>query len=460
MSGWEINLTDDNKRLPRVVIAGRPNVGKSTLFNRLYGRRRAITDPTPGVTRDAIAERCSIAGIPVSLVDTGGVKAEYEDSFDDIVAERSLSSLDDADLILFLVELGEITAEDQLLVDALRDKTDRVILVVNKADTPEKDYQASEFYSMGLGDPIPVSAAHGRNMDVLAEIVREKLESVVERLAAEAGVAEEAESGPTELVLALVGKPNVGKSTLANRLSGEEYSLVSDIAGTTRDTIIGNAEHKGRRLKIVDTAGIRRKARVAENVEYYSVNRAIRAMFEADVTLLLIDVEEGLSEQDKKITAQAVKKGRTVIMALNKWDEKVPDRVKLRKAVDKIRFQFPVLDWAPVTPISALKGYGIPELLDVILKADRQQSRRVDTSELNRAVAEWVDLTPPPTKKGRPFKVRYVTQVSVKPVRFVAFVNRKSGFPDSYRRFLVNQIRREFGFTLVPVDLELSEGKK
>jgi len=453
-------LTNKNKRRPRVVIAGRPNVGKSTLFNRLYGRRRAITDPTPGVTRDAIEELCSIAGIPVLLVDTGGVKVEYEDSFDDIVAERSISSLKDADLILFLVELGEMTAEDELLVDELRDKSDRVILVVNKADTPEKDYLASEFYSVGLGDPLPVSAAHGRNMDSLAEIVRDKLELVMDRLASEDADSDEAAEEPSDLILALVGKPNVGKSTLANRLSGNEYSLVSDIAGTTRDTVIGAAEHKGRQLKIVDTAGIRRKSKVSENVEYYSVNRAIRAMFEADVTLLMIDADEGLSDQDKKITAQAVKKGRTVIMALNKWDEKVPDKLKLKKAVDRIRFQFPILDWAPLTPISALKGYGIADLLDVILKADKQQSRRVDTSELNRAVSEWVDLTPPPTKKGRPFKVRYVTQVSIKPVRFVAFVNRKSGFPDSYRRFLVNQIRREFGFSLVPVELEITEGKK
>jgi len=453
-------LTSEKRRRPRVVIAGRPNVGKSTLFNRLYGRRRAITDPTPGVTRDAIEEQCSIAGIPVLLVDTGGVKAEYEDSFDDIVAERSISSFNDADLILFLVEIGEMTAEDHFLVDELRSKSNRVILVVNKADTPEKDYQASEFYSLGLGDPVPVSSAHGRNMDKLADIVRERLEEVIESLEIESGEDDALEKDPQELVLALVGKPNVGKSTLANRLSGEEYSLVSDIAGTTRDTVIGKMDYKGRHLKIVDTAGIRRKARVAENIEYYSVNRAIRAMFEADVTLLLIDADEGLSDQDKKITAQAVKKGRTVIMALNKWDQKNPDKDELKKVTDRIRFQFPVLDWAPLTPISALKGYGISELLDVILKADRQQSRRVDTSELNRAVSEWVDLTPPPTRKGRPFKVRYVTQVSIKPVRFVAFVNRKTGFPDSYRRFLVNQIRREFGFTLVPVELELTEGKK
>ena len=383
---------------PRVVIAGRPNVGKSTLFNRLYGRRRAITDPTPGVTRDAIEEDCSIAGIPVTLVDTGGVKADYEDAFDDIIADRSLLSLESADLILFLVEVGELTAEDELLVDALREHSERVILVANKADIPEKDYLASEFYALGLGDPIPVSSAHGRNMDGLADIVREKLERII--VSRETGEEKDEEEGVPELVIALVGRPNAGKSTLANRLSGRDYSLVSEIAGTTRDTVVGSAVHKGRRLRVVDTAGIRRKSKVAENVEYYSVNRAIRAMFEADVTILLIDAAEGLSDQDKKITAQAVKKGRTVVMALNKWDEATPNPARLKKAVDRVRFQFPVLDWAPVVPVSALKGYGVPSLLDTVLKADRQQSHRVETSELNRAVAEWVDLTPPPMRKG------------------------------------------------------------
>lgn len=461
MPGWEKTLATMNEYRPRVVIAGRPNVGKSTLFNRIYGKRRAITDPTPGVTRDAIEENCSLAGIPIRLVDTGGVKAEYTDVFDNIVADRSMASLDDADLILFLVEIGELTAEDELLVDALRSRTDKVLLVVNKSDTPEKDYLASEFYSLGLGEPIPVSSAHSRNIGRLAEIVRERLEVVIEEHSGDSvGEMDEEDEGDTDLVVALVGKPNAGKSTLANRLSGEEYSLVSDVAGTTRDTVVGSAEHKGRKLRVVDTAGIRRKAKVSENVEYYSVNRAIRAMFEADVTILLMDADEGLSDQDKKITAQAVKKGRTVIMALNKWDERIPDPKKLKKAIDRVRFQFPVLDWAPLVPISALKGYGVPALLDTILKADRQQNQRVDTSELNRAVAEWVDLTPPPMKNGRPFKVKYVTQVSTKPVRFVAFVNRKTGFPDSYRRFLMNQIRREFGFTLIPIELDLREGKK
>ena len=439
------------------MIVGRPNVGKSTLFNRLYGRRRAITDPTPGVTRDAIEEDCIIADIPVTLVDTGGVKAEYSDDFDDIVSGKSLEQLKTADIILFLIENGGLSAEDDLLVEKLRSYKDKVVLVVNKADTPEKDYLASEYYSLGLGDPLSISADHGRNIDILVNNIRNHLVSIISQ---KDPATEDDNNEPKDLLLALVGKPNVGKSTLANRLTGAEKSLVSEIAGTTRDTVVGTAVYKGRRLRVVDTAGMRRKSRVSENVEYYSVNRAIRAMFEADVTVLLIDANEGLSDQDKKISAQAVKKGRTIVLALNKWDDPSVAASKLKIATDRIRFQFPVLDWAPLVPISARNGHGVPALLDMILKADRQQSHRVETGELNRALREWVDLTPPPMHKGRPFKVRYATQVSVKPVRFVAFINRKAGFPDSYRRFLVNQIRREFGFSLVPVELELREGKK
>ena len=438
---------------PRVVIAGRPNVGKSTLFNRLYGRRRAITDPTAGVTRDAIGEDCSLAGIPITLIDTGGVKSEYEDDFDEIVANRALGALDNAHLILFVMEIGLMTPEDEFIIEALRKVSTRVIPVVNKADTPEKDYQAAELYALGLGDPVAVSAAHGRGINQLTETIREHLEDAVspERVAAAA---------EAPLIMALAGRPNAGKSTLANRLGGVDLSLVSPIPGTTRDTVIAAVRHRGRPISIIDTAGIRRRARVTENIEYYSVNRAIRAMFEADVTVLLVDTAEGLSEQDKKITAQAVKKGRTVVMALNKWDEHPPDPARLKKAVERVRFQFPVLEWAPLLPISALEGHGLCELLDTVLKADRQQNRRVDTAELNRAVSEWVDLTPPPTRRGRPFKVKYITQVSTRPVRFACFVNRSTGFPDSYRRFLINRIRREFGFDLVPVELILKEGRK
>lgn len=444
-----------NNRL-KIVILGRPNVGKSTLFNRIFGKRRAITDSMPGVTRDALEENCFFAGIPITLIDTGGIKAELEDEFDSLVANRSLKAMDKGDIILFLLEIGIFTAEDKMLVDKLRNYSEKVILVVNKSDTPEKDYLASEHYSLGLGEPIPISAAHGRNIDILYDSLKSRLKGIVSTKG-EVNIEEE-EDAP--LTISLLGKPNVGKSTLANRLTGETGSLVSEIAGTTRDTVIGELEYKSRRMKIIDTAGIRRKAKVSEDVEYYAVNRAIRAILEADVTLLLIDANEGLSEQDKKIAFQVVKKGRTIVMVLNKWDEEQPSPQILKKAINRIRFQFPILDWAPLLPISALKGYGISKLLDLIFTVDSQQRTRVDTSELNRAVREWVSLTPPPMRKGKMFKVKYVTQISTKPVRFVAFVNRKKEFPDSYRRFLMNKIRRGFGFDLIPVELILREGKQ
>ena len=437
---------------PRIVIAGRPNVGKSTLFNRLYGRRRAITERSPGVTRDAIEEKCSLMGIPVTLIDTGGVKLEFQDEFDAIVARRSMRTIEHADIILLLLELGKLTAEDEHLIKLLRPETAKIILLVNKSDSLEKDYLAAEFYQLGLGEPVPISAVHGRNMDVLMHILQKRLKNFVP---AGEGIEEEGRA----LSIALVGKPNAGKSTLANRLAGADYSLVSDIPGTTRDTVVAVNTHKGRSLKIIDTAGMRRKSKVSGDVEYYSVNRALQAMLEADVTVLMIDAKEGLSDQDKKISTQAVKRGRTVVMVMNKWDEEVPHPKRLKGASDKIRFQFPVLDWAPLIAVSALKGYGMDKLISLIIKADRQQNQRIDTGKLNKALSEWVDLTPPPTNKGRPFKVKYITQISTKPLRFVAFVNRKKGFPDSYRRFLVNSIRREFGFQLVPLDVDIKENQ-
>lgn len=442
----------------RVVIVGKPNVGKSTLFNRLYGRRRTITDPTAGVTRDVIEERCVLAGIPVYLVDTGGIRADFLGDFDEEVTSSAISSVDSADLILFVLELGELTAEDYLIAQKVRSRASRVILVVNKVDTRQKEYLAGEFYSMGFGEPFAVSAEHGRNFDLLLKQIAERL-VCTERLEA-AGKAEENVLGREGLVVALVGKPNTGKSTLFNRLSGGEHSLVSELAGTTRDTVVSTMEYKGRCLRLIDTAGMRRKSRVAGNVEYYSVNRTIAAMLSTDVTVLLIDASEGLSEQDKKIAGQAVKKGCAMVMAINRWDERVPDRARFKKVQDEIRFKFPVLSWVPITPISALKGYGIDKLLNIVIKIDEQRRRRVETSKLNRALGKWLNLTPVPTGTRRPYRVKYITQVSVRPVQFIGFVNRKNGFPEAYRRFLVNQIRREFGFDLIPVELELREGKR
>lgn len=457
-------MMDTGETYPRVVIVGKPNVGKSTLFNRFCGRRRTITDSTAGVTRDVIVEKCVVAGIPVYLVDTGGIKADFSEDLDEEVTNRAISSVSSADMILLVLEFGELTAEDYLIAQEVRSVADRVILVVNKVDTRQKEYLAGEFYSMGFGEPFAVSAEHGRNVDLLLERIAQRLSEIrAENL--DADIAKEVETSVLglqrdQLVVTLVGKPNTGKSTLFNRLSGDAHSLVSELAGTTRDTVVSKLKYKDRLFRLIDTAGIRRKSRISKNVEYYSVNRAITAMISTDVTVLLIDAEEGLSEQDKKISNQAVKRGCGVIMAINKWDESVVDRARLKGALDKIRFKFPLLSWVPIVFISALKGYGIDKLLDTVIRIDEQRCRRVETSKLNKALGEWLSLTPLPIGIGRTYRVKYITQVSVKPVRFIAFVNRKDGFPEAYRRFMMNQIRREFGFDLVPVELKLREGKR
>ena len=445
----------NKKNRPRVAIIGRPNVGKSTLFNRLLGRRRTITDSLPGVTRDVIEESCSLGGIPVTLVDTGGITTDLDGNFDCLVAGRSRQEIKKADVILLVLEIGVKTAEDDILIDELRMMADKVILAVNKADTIDKDYIASEFEMLGMGTPIPISSAHGRNIDFLEEVLRKQIHEVCKNY----NLINNENKSDSSLTLAIVGRPNVGKSTLANQITGKDHSLVSEIAGTTRDVVIGMAQYKARTLKIVDTAGMRRRTRVTGDVEYYSVNRAIQSISESDVTILLLDVDMGLTDQDKKISALALKRGKAIVVAVNKWDEEKPDPMRFSKFVDRIHFQFPVLEWAPIVPISAIYGYNISKLLDLVFKAEQQQSRRVDTAELNRAKSEWVDLTPPPVRNGRSFKVKYITQVSIKPIRFLAFTNRKTGFPDSYQRFLVNQIRREFGFNLVPITMELREGK-
>ena len=308
------------KALPRVVVAGRPNVGKSTLFNRLCRRRRSITDAVPGVTRDTVEEQCDFGGTQLLLVDTGGVKTDFDGDFDGPVADRALAEFRRADVILLVMEIGTLTAEDSSLVKELRPWSDKILLLVNKADLPEKDWQAAEFHTLGFGSPIPVSAAHGRNMDLLKDALLPRLDEV-----------DRPTSEVEFLGLALSGRPNVGKSTLANRLAGLERSLVSEIPGTTRDTVVSEALFNGRRVRIIDTAGMRRKARVTDNVEYYAVNRAIAAMGEADVVAILVDADEGLSDQDKKIAAQAVKRGSGIVLTLNKWGRGEPRSTPIEK---------------------------------------------------------------------------------------------------------------------------------
>ncbi len=441
-------ISSHTRRLPKIVIVGRPNVGKSTLFNRLLHKRRAITDPTPGVTRDPIETECMVLDRKVLLVDTGGFTTEKGDIASK-VAKKSFETLTGADLILLLIELSGLTPLDEEFIGRLMPFRDKTLLVVNKMDGWEKEQEIWNYLSYGFKDVIGVSAAHGLNVDRLKE-------RIVEHVGSCESTDAESEPAP-DVRLAILGKPNVGKSTLVNRLTGADMSIVSDIPGTTRDVLEGFFTYKNKRLKVMDTAGIRRKRSVTEDLEYYSVNRAIKSIDEADVVLLLIDSEESVTEQDKKIAAQVVKRGKGIMLVLNKWDkmEDVPNR--FAAVEDRVRFLFPALDFAPIVAVSARDGIGIDRLLDKVLAVRRQLDHRVDTGKLNRAIESWVDHYQPPMVQRRHYRVTYGTQVETNPVRFVFFVNRTLGFPAAYAEYLKNRIRKDLGFSMIPFMLELKE---
>lgn len=440
--------SNTNKFLPKIVIVGRPNVGKSTLFNRILKRRRAITDPTPGVTRDVIEEKAVISGREVFLVDTGGYKVDRDDQFDELVSEKSLNVLDDADLILFLLDVNEVSGEDEAYIQHLRPHMDKTLLVANKVDHVEKEPEIYNLYTLGFEQIIGISATHGRNIKELED----KILSMIDF-----DNLKERSNHEPDLRIAILGKPNAGKSTLANALTGREDSIVSPIAGTTRDVVKGHFEYKEQKFRVLDTAGIRKKKRVVQDVEYYSVNRAIKSINQSDVVFLLIDGEEGLSEQDKKIAHQIVKKGKGVILVLNKWDLRKDVKNEFKAVEDRMRFLFPILEFSPIIPISAIKEEGLKELLDTAILIRKQLQQRVDTPVLNDALAEWIDFQPIPHVKSKTFKIKYITQVSSDPVEFILFVNREKLFPTSYIRYIKNQIKKEFGFNKIPFSVEIKE---
>ena len=444
------NKADIDTRLPLISIIGRPNVGKSTLFNRLIGKRRAITDPTPGVTRDPIPERWLLGNNPVTLVDSGGVKLDKE-GLDHAVSDKSLSLLSISDAIIFLMDCMEVTREDQLLIDELRPYSDKVVLCVNKVDDIKRDDLVWNFFSYGYQRVVGISAAHGLGIEDLEDTLLGMLD--LER-------TEDEPEEPETIKLAILGKPNTGKSTLMNLLTGRDISIVSPIAGTTRDVMRGTFIYKGTEYTVLDTAGIRRKSKVDEDVEYYSVNRAIRTIDDADVVLLMIDITEGISDQDKKIANLIVRRGKGVLLVLNKMDllKGTPNEIEAIK--DRVRFLFPILSFAPLMPISALDGIDIGKMLDMVWAVWKQLNKRVDTSQLNEALQVWTHDNEPPRGAQGHYKVLYGTQVSATPVRFLFFVNRIHGFPETYVSYLKNMIRRDFGFTNIPVEISLRERRR
>jgi GTP-binding protein len=441
--------------LPAVVIAGRPNVGKSTLFNRFMKKRIAITDPEPGVTRDPVEGTAFICGNPVHLTDTGGFKLDRETGtmesvMDDLVVKKTLETLKKADLILLLLEAGQITGEDEEFIRILRPYWNKVIAAVNKTEGGRNEGDAWNYMKFGFPDLLFISAEHGDRIQELSEIIVKRLDF--------SRVTEGAETRPVRI--AILGKPNTGKSTLSNRLTHTESSIVSDYAGTTRDVVEGSFRYNNMDFQVLDTAGIRRRAKVTEDVEYYSVNRAIKTLDECDIVFLMIDAREGLAEQDKKICSLAYEHGRGIIFVLNKWDTQDRDRKTFKAAEENIRIMFGHMNYAPVIPLSAKNGDGIKLLMDTAVELYGQLTRRIDTASLNTALNDWLFKFPPPATKTMHFHIRYMVQTGTNPVSFLIFATRPDVVPGSYVSYLKNRIREDLGFDKIPVLLELKASRQ
>ena len=433
---------------PVVAIVGRPNVGKSTLFNALAGENISIVKDTPGVTRDRIYADVSWLNHSFTLIDTGGIEPESSDVILSQMREQALIAMDTADVIVFITDVRQgLVDSDAKVADMLRRSQKPVILVVNKVDSMQKFMMdVYEFYNLGIGEPIPISAANRMGLgDMLDEIVKE--------FPQDAG-SEEEEEIPR---IAIVGKPNVGKSSLINRLLGEERVIVSDIAGTTRDAVDTRVAWEGRDYIFIDTAGLRRKGKVKEEIERYSVIRTVTAVERANIVVILIDATEGVTEQDAKIAGIAHENGKGVIVAVNKWDAIEKNDKTIYQFTNKIRETLAYMPYAELIFISAKTGQRIQRLFETINAVIENQTLRVQTGVLNEILSEAVAMQQPPSDKGKRLKIFYMTQVSVRPPTFVVFVNDKELMHFSYTRYIENKLRDAFGFRGTPLRFIIRE---
>ena len=422
---------------PIVAIVGRPNVGKSTLFNALAGSRISIIQDTPGVTRDRIYADVEWLDRSFTMIDTGGIEPDTNDIILSQMREQAQIAIDTADVILFMTDLKQgLVDADAKVADMLRRSHKPVLLVVNKVDSFVRDEAAVyEFYNLGIGDPYPVSAANRTGIGDL-------LDEVLKRLP-EKNASEEEDTRPK---VAIVGKPNVGKSSIINRLLGEDRLIVSDIAGTTRDAVDTVVKYDGKEYVFIDTAGIRRKNRIKEDLEHYMIVRAVGAVERADVVVVVIDATEGVTEQDAKIAGIAHERGKGIIIAVNKWDAVEKDTHTVKKFSDKIRQTLSFMAYADILFVSAKSGQRLTRLYSMVDEAIESANRRVGTGVLNEILSEAVALQQPPMDKGKRLKCYYMTQVGVAPPTFVLFVNDKKLMHFSYERYIENQIRTAFGY--------------
>lgn len=427
---------------PIIAIVGRPNVGKSTIFNRIIGERVSIVEDTPGVTRDRIYSSGEWLTHDFNIIDTGGIEIGDEPFQEQIRAQAEIA-IDEADVIIFMTNGRDgVTQDDEFVAKLLYKSKKPVVLAVNKIDNPEMRSEIYEFYSLGFGEPFPISGSHGLGLGDLLDEASKHFPEV-----------DDDNYDEDVIKFSLIGRPNVGKSSLINSILGEERVIVSNVAGTTRDAIDTVYTRDGQEYVMIDTAGMRKKGKVYEATERYSVLRALKAIERSNVVLVVIDAEEGIIEQDKKIAGYAHEAGKAVIIVVNKWDTVEKDSKTMKKFEDNIRAHFQFLDYAPIAFVSALKGQRLATLFPLINTASENHKKRVQSSTLNEVITDAVAMNPTPTDNGSRLNIFYCTQVAIEPPTFVVFVNDVEMMHFSYQRFLENRIRDAFGFEGTPIHL-------
>lgn len=426
-----------------VAIVGRPNVGKSTLFNKLVGDRVSIVNNEPGVTRDRLYRNIEWIGKEFVLVDTGGLEPSNNDFIMSKIKEQAWVAIDEANVVLFLVD-GKVgvTALDEEIANILRKKDKKVVVVVNKIDNYQKDSEnILEFYSLGFETIVGISAEHKTNLGDLLDIAVEKFERI------------ENNEDEKRIKLAVLGRPNAGKSSFVNKLLNKERSIVSDMAGTTRDSIDTDFNYMGEKYTIIDTAGIRKKSKFEDSIEYYSVLRAIKAIDRADVCVLLLDATEFITEQDKRVAGLIFEAKKPMIIAINKWDLLEKDNNTVKEFTEKVKIQMPFINYVPVITMSALTGKRTVEVLKLVKSLNEEYNKKIGTGVLNQVLADIIAQNPVPTRKGRTVKINYMTQISTAPPKFVFFVNNPELVHFSYKRYIEKKLREYFGFEGCPIDM-------
>lgn len=452
-----------NKNLPKIAIVGRPNVGKSSLFNAIIRKKKSLVDPVAGITRDRITDTALLdKRIPVCFIDTGGISKREEHLFVEEITNSARQSVEEADLIVFVIEAGNFSQDDQEIAELLRKKAaDKTIVVVNKVDNNERENLAYEAYSLGFEKVLFTSAAHRRGIEELITLLIETLHEknlISESTPIEANDENAEDEEEDILKLSLFGRPNAGKSSFLNLVLGEDRSIVSDIPGTTRDVVEEFFEHRRQKIRILDTAGVRRRARIKEKIEYVSVKKSLSAIKGSDIVLLLLDAQEGITEQDKRLVKITLEHLKGLIIGINKWDL-VAEDVDKEEYIDQIRFHLSIAKYVPVMELSVKKNYNVSPFLNKALKIYDNYKRKISTNELTEFLRETIALKPLFSKHGD-LKIYYSTQSQSKPPVFEIFVNNPTLIHNAYHRFLQHSVRDYFGFEGVPLKLNIHSRRK